>query len=349
MIDCFIYGIDHIKIHYHDLRKACEFYTKKLHFFVLGRTKNQDAIRLQHSQIRIVLVTDKNKMTTPDGLVTDIAFLTSNIQATFEKAMLAGVTPLLKPHTIHANNYKLTTAIIETNATFVHSLIERESQDHYFLPGFLPENHLIPETASHFSCIDHLAICVPINKLNHFTRYYETVYGFSLFHTEYVAINHSGMNSKVMVAPSHKVKLVFVEPISKKQPSQIINYLTNYGGTCVQHIAISSIDIVYSIKKLIESGMEFLSIPQLYYDLQAQKFNYDLEAQFKTLNILYDRINDNNSYLFQAFTKNITNETSLFFEIIQRINYIGFTNDNITTLFKAIEQDYKSKSIYAAN
>ncbi|KAB7500842.1 putative 4-hydroxyphenylpyruvate dioxygenase-like protein [Armadillidium nasatum] len=160
----------------------------------------------------------------------------------------------------------------------------------------------------------------------------------SQIHTEY-----SSLRSIVVTNFEETIKMPINEPASGKRKSQIQEYVDYYGGAGVQHIALNSNDIISSIKKLRERGMEFLTVPDTYYEQLREKLKKspvkiqeDLSV-LQQLKILVDY--DDNGYLLQIFTKNMQDRPTLFLEVIQRHNHNGFGAGNFKALFEAIEVD----------
>ena len=186
--------------------------------------------------------------------------------------------------------------------------------------------------------IDHLAICVPHGSSDHWRQYYEDSFGFRVTRQEHVMTKTSGMNSQVLESANGEVKFVFVEPAKgDNDQSQVASYLKNNNGPGVQHIAFLTGDIVAAINSYKHNGIEFLNIPDTYYAIQSQNI-VDNKIDFrhlKTQQILLDK--ENNGFLYQAFTKAITSNMTLFLEIIQRDGNFGFGSNNIKTLFQAVE------------
>ena len=119
---------------------------------------------------------------------------------------------------------------------------------------------------------------------------------------------------------------------------KIDEYLEFYEGPGVQHIALLTGDIIKAITKLKENGVEFLEVPDTYYeDLEQRvgKIDEDMEV-LKKLRILVDR--DDEGYLLQLFTKPVEDRPTLFYEIIQRKGSKGFGVGNFKALFEAIER-----------
>lgn len=139
-------------------------------------------------------------------------------------------------------------------------------------------------------------------------------------HTEY-----SALRSIVMTNYEETVKIPINEPASGKRKSQIQEFVEYYGGSGIQHIALNTGDIINAVKNLRARGMEFLHVPDSYYDMLREKLKTSgtkiLEdiSVLQSLRILIDY--DENGYLLQIFTKNVQDRPTLFIEIIQRRNH----------------------------
>merc|ERR1712181_170829 len=132
-----------------------------------------------------------------------------------------------------------------------------------------------------------------------------------------------------------------------KKKSQIQEYVDYYGSAGVQHIAIRSFDIIASIDNLRARGMEFLNIPDSYYNglrkrlaKSPLKVKEDID-EIQRLKILIDY--DDNGYLLQIFTKPLQDRPTVFIEVIQRHNHQGFGAGNFKALFECIELDQATR------
>jgi 4-hydroxyphenylpyruvate dioxygenase len=143
----------------------------------------------------------------------------------------------------------------------------------------------------------------------------------------------------VMSNGNGRIKFPINEPAAGKKKSQIDEYLDFYGGPGVQHIAIATNDIVSSVTALRNRGIEFLKVPNVYYDTlldRVGKIDEDL-APLRELGILVDR--DDEGYLLQIFSKPVQDRPTLFYEIIQRKGAKSFGKGNFKALFEAIERE----------
>lgn len=187
--------------------------------------------------------------------------------------------------------------------------------------------------------IDHLTNNVPKGEMQKWCDFYEKIFGFK--ETRYFDIKGkaTGLYSKVMKSPCGRIIIPINEPVGEK--SQIQEYLEEYKGSGIQHIALLTADIVSSVKLLRERGVDFLDTPDTYYDQLLERCpntTEDVET-LKNLRILVD--GDHEGYLLQIFTKTVVGP--IFYEIIQRKNHSGFGEGNFQALFDAIEADQKKR------
>jgi 4-hydroxyphenylpyruvate dioxygenase len=138
---------------------------------------------------------------------------------------------------------------------------------------------------------------------------------------------------------SRNVKFPLNEPAIAKKKSQIDEYLEFYGGPGVQHIALTTDDIVRTVETMTAAGVEFLATPDSYYD-ELGSWVGQTRVPLETLRknrILADR--DEDGYLLQIFTKPVQDRPTVFFEVIERHGSSGFGKGNFKALFEAIERE----------
>jgi 4-hydroxyphenylpyruvate dioxygenase len=166
--------------------------------------------------------------------------------------------------------------------------------------------------------------------------------GFQLlltFDDKDISTEYSALMSKVVSNGNGYVKFPINEPADGKKKSQIEEYLDFYRGAGVQHIAVATHDIIKTVTELRNRGIEFLYVPETYYDDVLDRvggIDEDLE-ELKKLNILIDR--DEEGYLLQLFTKPVEDRPTLFYEIIQRKGAKSFGKGNFKALFESIERE----------
>jgi 4-hydroxyphenylpyruvate dioxygenase len=140
-----------------------------------------------------------------------------------------------------------------------------------------------------------------------------------------------------------KIKLPINEPAEGKRKSQIEEYLEYYRTPGVQHIAMATEDIVATVEKMRAAGIEFLRIPENYYEDAKQRVP-EISAQVDALSrngILVDK--DEDGYLLQIFTKPVEDRPTVFYEVIERHGAKGFGAGNFKALFEAIEREQAAR------
>jgi 4-hydroxyphenylpyruvate dioxygenase len=145
--------------------------------------------------------------------------------------------------------------------------------------------------------------------------------------------------SKVMANGNGYVKFPINEPAKGRRKSQIEEYLDFYQGPGVQHIALATGDILDTVSRMQQQGVEFLTVPHTYYiELQGRVGQIDEPIEeLERLGILVDR--DNEGYMLQIFTKPVEDRPTLFYEVIQRKGSRSFGKGNFKALFEAIERE----------
>jgi 4-hydroxyphenylpyruvate dioxygenase len=181
---------------------------------------------------------------------------------------------------------------------------------------------------------------VELGQMNRWADYYSKVFGFHRyisFDDKDISTEFSALMSIVMSDDSYSVKFPLNEPAPGKRKSQIEEYLEAYQGPGVQHIALQVNDVLTSVERLQSNGVQFLRVPDSYYDSLGERIG-DLDEpmdEIKRLGILVDK--DEEGYLMQVFTRPVEDRPTVFYEIIQRKGSRGFGKGNFKALFEAIE------------
>lgn len=190
---------------------------------------------------------------------------------------------------------------------------------------------------------DHIVGNVRTNEMNQWANYFNKVMDFETF-IDFgpgdISTKYSSLLSKVVRSKDDTIKLPINEPYEGIAVSQIEEYVEHYHGTGIQHIALYTDSIIDSIAALRENGIDFLEVPDTYYDELRKKnknINEDID-ELQRQRILCDT--SGKGYLLQLFTKPIGDRPTFFFEVIQRVNGAeGFGQGNFQALFEAIERD----------
>ncbi len=187
--------------------------------------------------------------------------------------------------------------------------------------------------------IDHLTNNVPKGELDRWRDFYADVFGFEEIRYFDIKGAKTGLLSRAMGLPNRSVIIPINEPTDEK--SQIQEYLEEYKGSGIQHIALSTSDICSTVMEMKKDQVNFLEVPDTYYDTLMERVP-ELEENIKELHkhkVLAD--GDDEGYLLQIFTKNVIGP--IFYEIIQRKGHWGFGEGNFQALFDAIERDQRAR------
>jgi len=187
--------------------------------------------------------------------------------------------------------------------------------------------------------IDHLTNNVPKGELQTWSDFYEKIFNFHEIRQFDIKGKSTGLYSKAMRSPCGKITIPINEPTGQK--SQIQEYLDEYKGSGIQHIALSTDDIVSTVRQLKKNGIEFLDVVDTYYDRLPSRLPNITEDfdQLQENKILAD--GDETGYLLQIFSKTVIGP--IFYEIIQRKGHAGFGEGNFQALFDAIEEDQRKR------
>lgn len=272
--------------------------------------------------------------------VRDIAFHVADADAAFNEAVAHGAQPIAEPHTVADEFGKMRRAAIATYGDTIHSLLSYGDYRGPFLPGFRSSE--VAGRDAGLLRIDHVVGNVELGRMNEWADFYARVCGFHRyinFDDKDISTEYSALMSIVMSDDSQSVKFPINEPAAGRRKSQIQEYLDYNGGPGVQHIAIQTRNVVETISALRANGVEFLDVPDTYYEAAAARVgaineNFD---DIRRLKILVDR--DEEGYLLQLFTRPVQDRPTLFFEIIQRAGSRGFGKGNFKALFEAIEAE----------
>lgn len=190
--------------------------------------------------------------------------------------------------------------------------------------------------------IDHLTHNVYFGNMEKWSKYYEDLFNFSEIRYFDIKGAKTGLVSKAMTSPNGSVKIPLNESADPK--SQINEYLDEYKGEGIQHIALFTDNIYESVESMRACGMQFLETPEAYYsiiDRRVPEHEEDVERMKKN-HILIDADQETGKQqLLQIFTQ--TNIGPIFFEIIQRKGNEGFGEGNFQALFESIELEQQRR------
>ncbi len=277
-----------------------------------------------------------------DGII-DLAISVPSAEAAFSYAVARGARGLAEPEIAEDAHGKVLLAAIAAYGDTRHTLVERTNYSGPYLPGYVAAGPLVSfQSGPFFTEIDHCVGNVELGKMDEWVGFYQRVMGFTNmkeFVGDDIATEYSALMSKVVADGDRKVKFPINEPSPGKRKSQIDEYLEFYGGPGVQHIALTTDDIVGAVRGMTAAGVQFLDTPDSYYETLGEWVG-DTRVpldELHELKILADR--DEDGYLLQIFTKPVQDRPTVFFELIERHGSEGFGKGNFKALFEAIERE----------
>jgi 4-hydroxyphenylpyruvate dioxygenase len=348
-------GTDYLEFYVGNAKQAAYYYKTAFGFQTLAyaglETGQRDKVSyvLRQGKITIILTTplsskhpiNDHLRKHGDGIQT-YAITVDDAASAYEETIKRGAYHFMEPTTIEDADGKVIISGIRTYGDTVNLFVERKNYKGIFLPGFKEWKSDYNPVSVGLKHVDHAVGNVELGKMNEWVAYYEKVMGFHnliTFDDKDISTEYSALMSKVVSNGNGWIKFPINEPAEGKKKSQIEEYLDFYEGPGVQHLALATDDIIYTVSELKKRGVEFLKVPDNYYsDLLDRVGHIDEELKkLRELNILVDR--DPEGYLLQIFTKPLEDRPTLFFEIIQRKGATSFGKGNFKALFEAIEME----------
>lgn len=292
--------------------------------------------------------------------VRDVAFACDGVEVVYSAAVEGGAISHAPPCTLSDRFGTVTTATIGSYGDTVHTLINRSEYRGAFLPGFISSEDLTSMRKARttvdaidtiagppgLTLLDHCVGNQGWNQMEDICKFYEKALGFHKFWSvddKTISTEWSALFSTVMASENEKVKMPINQPAVGKKRSQIEEFVQFYDGPGVQHLALLTPNIIATVRNLRKRGVDFIDVPNTYYDTLRQRLSgskihvkEDLQT-LEELDILVDF--DDGGYLLQLFTKPLMDRPTVFIEIIQRENFDGFGAGNFRSLFEAIERD----------
>ena len=365
--------VDHVRFHVGNAKQSAYFYAHNFGFTVAKyadlTTGSRDAASylLTQGNIRLLLTTGLHRdhpaqeevALYGDG-VKDIAFTVRDAAAAYEQALKNGGESAYEPIELpgESGDGMVVMAGIRLYGRCVHSFVSRSGVYQLekmqaggpFLPQFKDvETFALNDYNRKHPCglrfVDHCVGNVELGGMDRWVGWYEDVLGFKLFKhfdDQDISTEYSALMSKVMDSGFGVIKMPINEPAEGKRKSQIQEYLDWHADTPgVQHIAFRTDDELESVAELRRRGVDFLRIPETYYETvwqRVSKMGWEVKEDHEKihrLGILVDA--DEEGYLLQLFTKPLQDRPTLFFEIICRRGSQSFGKGNFKALFQSLE------------
>jgi len=355
-----IKDFDHVELYVGNAKQVVHFYRSAFGFQPLAYCGPETGIRdhvsyvLEQNNIYFVFTTPLSSIHPAskwlskhgDG-VRDIAIKVECDKEAHDSCVSRGAVSVMSPTVTEDEHGKFGKSSIQTYGDIIHSFIWRDEYKGLWAPGFksleLPD---VPSVNPGLIRADHIVGNVGWDKMDYWSEFYERVFGFTTFvrfdETD-ISTQYSALKSIVVRSKNWKVMMPINEPAEGKKKSQIEEYLDFNEGPGTQHIALLSGDIIKTVTALRANGVEFLEVPDTYYDTLLDRVGHideDFEA-LRELKILADK--DEEGYLLQIFTKPLEDRPTLFIEIIQRKGSCGFGQGNFQALFESIELEQEKR------
>ncbi len=350
-----ILGTDFVELYVGNAKQAAYYYQHAWGFQPVAyaglETGKKDSVSyvMQQGKIRIVLTSpleqggeiNEHINKHGDG-VKFVALWVDDARKSYEETTKRGAKSYVEPYEMEDENGKAVISGIHTYGETIHLFIERGAYEGPFLPGYRVYDTKVKSPDTGLKFIDHMVGNVGWNEMNKWVEFYGKVMGFAQlvsFDDKDISTDYTALMSKVMSNGNGRIKFPINEPAEGKKKSQIEEYIDFYNGAGVQHIALATDNIIETVTALRDRGVEFLYVPETYYDDlldRVGEIDEDLEP-LKELGVLVDR--DDEGYLLQIFTKPVLDRPTMFFEIIQRKGAQSFGKGNFKALFEAIERE----------
>ncbi len=267
-----------------------------------------------------------------------MGFRVKDAARAFKRAVDLGATPVSNP----VGPMELNIPAIEGIGGSIIYLVDRYGDHTIYDVDFVP----VPQSGSLRSTglqvIDHLTHNVKRGNMDTWAGFYEKLFNFRQIRYFDIEGKKTGLFSKAMTSPCGKIRIPINE--SQDDKSQIEEYLREYQGEGIQHIALSTDDIYATVDALRANGITFQDSPDTYYEgvnARVKGHREDL-AELQKRRILIDGT-DQEGILLQIFTTNVIGP--IFFEIIQRKGNEGFGEGNFRALFESIELDQERRGV----
>lgn len=352
-------GTDYVEFYVGNARQSAYYYRAAFGMKLVAYAGPETGVRnrasyvLQQGKVRFVLTTPLR----PDGEIAehvhrhgdgvhDIALWVDDAKLAWKETTKRGARSVREPFELHDEQGTVKLASIATYGDTIHTFVERSNYHGSFLPGYkaMDEDHIARPVGLLY--VDHMVGNVGWNEMNRWVDFYADIMGFSLyqhFDDKDISTEYSALMSKVMANGNGRVKFPINEPAEGRRKSQIEEYLEFYHGPGVQHLALATDNILHTVAKLQQQGVEFLKVPHSYYtQLESRVGKIDEPIQeLEQLGILVDR--DDEGYMLQIFTRPVEDRPTLFYEIIQRKGSRSFGKGNFKALFEAIEREQAAR------
>lgn len=358
-------GYDYVEFYVGGAKMAAYWFAKALGMDIAGYMGPETGVRdrvsyyLVQGGIKFVVTS----FLTPDtadvaGFVTRHgdgvkrwAMRVADVSGAFHAAVSRGAVPETKPRKLTDDFGYVEEAAVRVYDDTEVVFVNYARYGGIFKPGYVPweKNFSVRRAEPLLLSIDHIVGNVRVNEMEMWSDYFIRSMGFEktlYFGPGDISTKFSALLSTVVSSRDGAIRNPINESAEGIRMSQIEEYIREYRGTGIQHIALLTDDIISSVRTLRDNGVSFLTIPGAYYDALEEK-NAKLRKEdritedlslIRELGILCDL--ESSGYLLQLFTKPVFDRPTFFFEVIQRRRGAsGFGHGNFQALFESIERE----------
>lgn len=316
-------------------------------FAMVGEHKHKSVSLFQQNDINLIVNHGQNPSSArkfveqhgPSAFA--VAFRVDNVYEALRLASEHGATVVQEPVGPMELNIP---AIRGVGGTLIY-LVDRYGDQTIYDVDFDLDTNSFNHVSGHINRVDHITQNVEAGTLEQHVQFYRDLFGFREIQHFSIRGRHSGLESSALSSPDGKIKIPLNEPTDAK--SQIREFLDEFKGEGVQHIAFHTEDIFASVDRYRKLGGEFQTTPSSYYDQLAYRVGEHSESltKLRSSDILLDG-NRLAGFLLQIFTSNVVGP--MFFELIQRKGNKGFGEGNFQALFESIERDQVRRGVIDA-
>ena len=262
-----------------------------------------------------------------------------NAEKAFEVAVARGAKPA--KHSDYMRNGRKVPAIMGVGDSLIYFIDDYKNPNRYQQMGFVDSKKPEMVPGKGFALMDHLTNNVFQGELKPLADFYKHVFGFEEVRYFDIRGQKTGLLSYALRSPCGSFCIPINEGTESK--SQINEYLREYKGPGIQHIALLTPNMLKTMELMKDAKFDTLDIDSDYYDDVFKRIPNITEDHDKIrgFNLLVD--GDDTGYLIQIFSKNVIGP--IFFEFIQRKNHLGFGEGNFGALFRAIERDQERRGV----
>lgn len=329
--------------------KKLETLFQLLGFTPVAKHKSKNIILYRQGKINFIINAEPNSFATKfsdtHGLnaCCGMAFRVKDAQHAYKLAISNGAKPYDGPTDHIGKNVKAIYGIGDSLLYLIDNYQNNALYNDYF-----DRLDVAPNANSvGLDLIDHLTHNVFQGQMDHWAKFYEKIFNFKEIRYFDIQGKKTGLISRALASPCNKIKIPLNE--SKDSNSQIEEYLREYKGEGIQHIALSTTDIYKTVEEMRKSDISFMDTPDTYYELIDKRLpnhGEDIKRMKKSKILIDGGESQGGGFLLQIFTNTVIGP--IFFEIIQRKGNHGFGEGNFQALFDSIELDQIRRGVLAS-